>query len=173
MFAGSRGGNAARMIHGRQFRGWQRGGFAALLLLGLAACGGAPKAPPQAEAPPVITPVAPPPPAVTLAPPPEVPGEPPRRPVAKDAVAKSATELRSLFGPPGQVRREAPAEVWQYTAEQPSCVLLFFLYPGDTPGSLTVQHAEVLARRRGAPVSDADCVGALLKTPATPGQAAS
>lgn len=146
---------------------------AALLLLFLAACGAAPKPPPVAEAP-AAAPVAPKEELnLALVPPPTVPGEAPRRPVSKDAVAKTAAELRALFGPPGQVRREAPAEIWQYLADQPSCVLLFVLYPGEAPGSLRVQHAEVLARRRGASVADADCVGALLKTQPAPGKAAS
>lgn len=150
-----------------------RSALPALLLLVLAACGAAPKPPPVVEAP-VVVPAEPKEDLnLVLAPPPAVPGEPPRRPISQDAVAKTAAEVRALFGPPGQVRREAPAEIWQYLSDQPACVLLFVLYPGDAPASLRVQHAEVLARRRGASVADADCVGALLKTQPTPGKAAS
>ncbi|WP_430396876.1 hypothetical protein [Ferrovibrio sp.] len=147
-----------------------RGIVAALLLAVLSACGGA--KPPQAEA--VSAPQPAPSPADTLnlalVPPPSVPGEAPRRAVSSDAIGKNATELRALFGQPAQLRREAPAEVWQYLAETPACVLLFVLYPTETPGVQRVQHAEALPRRRGSQISDADCVAALLKTSPAPGK---
>jgi hypothetical protein len=145
-----------------------RGVLGALVLIALAACGGA-MAPPGPSAAVTAEPAGE---ALNLAlvPPPSVPGEAPRRPVSRDALAKSAAELRALFGNPTQVRREPPAEIWQYLSDTPACVLLFVLYPTDTPGQFRVQHAEALARRRGASISDPDCVAALLKTPPGPGK---
>ncbi len=153
-------------------------GLCLLLAVGalLTGCGGARPSAPTAsdQAAPVVA--APPPPAITL--PAPVPGEPPRRAESRDAIGKSAAELRVLFGEPGLLRREPPSEVWQYTAQSvpgqnavpgqnsgPStgCVLIFVLYPdGDT---LRVNHAQSLPRRRGNPVGDADCMEALLKVP--------
>lgn len=151
-------------------RSGTRGLAAALLLVVLSACGGA--KPPQAEAVSAAQAAAPPSDNLNLAlvPPPAVPGEAPRRAVSSDAIGKNANELRALFGQPAQLRREAPAEVWQYVAEAPACVLLFVLYPTETPGVQRVQHAEALPRRRGAAVDDAACVAALLKTPPAPGK---
>jgi hypothetical protein len=45
------------------------------------------------------------------------------------------------FGKPGLVRRDYPAEVWQY--RNPSCVLDVYLYDDDD--RLTVSHAEARA----------------------------
>lgn len=146
-----------------------RGILGALVLVALAACGGAraPSGPEAAaiEAEPAGEAL-----NLALVPPPSVPGEQPRRAVSRDALAKTAAELRALFGNPAQVRREPPAEIWQYLSDTPSCVLLFVLYPTDAPGQFRVQHAEALARRRGGSIDDSDCVAALLKTPPSPGK---
>ncbi|WP_374631671.1 hypothetical protein [Ferrovibrio sp.] len=141
-----------------------------LCCLLLAACA-APRQPAapaaeQAAAPAVVVP---PPIALTL--PAPVPGEPPRRAESRDAVGKTAAEMRVLFGEPGLLRREPPSEVWQYTAQSVGqsggCVLIFVLYPenGADGSVLRVHHGQSLPRRRGSPVGDADCVEALLKVP--------
>jgi len=93
------------------------------------------------------------------------PDEPPRRPVSADVVRKTAAEARVLFGTPTTLRREPPAEVWQYQAEAPRCTLLLFLYPDETATRMRVSHAQVLSRVRGQTIDDSDCLAALLKTP--------
>lgn len=137
-----------------------------LLSLGflLAACG-APRVPPpvvQAETSPPVE-------AgegldLSLAPPPQTPGEPARRPLPRDVLNKSSAEVRALFGEPGLVRRELPAEVWQYQADQPACVLIFVLYPAENAAAqLRVRHAQSVPRRRGASIDESDCLAAMLK----------
>jgi len=49
--------------------------------------------------------------------------------------------LQRLLGIPGLVRKDYPAEVWQY--RNPSCVLDVYLYPDHD--RLTVAHAEARA----------------------------
>lgn len=62
-----------------------------------------------------------------------------------DLTGLEASSLRSLLGAPGLVRKDPPAEVWQYRS--PSCVLDIYLYPdGD---KLTVAHAEARAPKAG------------------------
>ncbi len=62
-------------------------------------------------------------------------------PAPGDLTGLEASAVRSLFGTPGLVRKDSPAEVWQYRS--PSCVLDIYLYPdGD---KLTVAHAEARA----------------------------
>lgn len=137
--------------------------LAALGILGLlTACG--------ARAPQAVESSPPPAPAeeplnLALAPPPAVPGEGPRRPISADVAGKSAAEVRALFGAPTLLRREPPAEVWQFVAEQAGCVLLLTLYPAETGAQMRVSHAQTLPRSRSRPVADADCIAALLKVP--------
>ncbi len=58
--------------------------------------------------------------------------------------------LQHLFGEPGLVRKDYPAEVWQY--RNPSCVLDIYLYPDHD--RLTVAHAEARAPKiTGDPLS--------------------
>ena len=78
----------------------------------------------------------------------------------------SAGALRRALGKPGFVRRDPPAEIWQYRVKV--CTLDLFLYEEKgrmavthyavrTPGGGSVGDAacldEVLARRDGTPVS--------------------
>lgn len=58
-----------------------------------------------------------------------------------DLTGLEAPALQRLFGPPGLVRKDSPAEVWQYRS--PSCVLDIYLYPDRD--KLTVAHAEARA----------------------------
>lgn len=134
--------------------------FASVLLLALAACGARP-------APPVTTGVVPGE-ELDLSLVHQKPDEPPRRPVSADVVRKTAAEARVLFGAPVTLRREPPAEVWQYQAETPRCTLLLFLYPDETASRMRVSHAQVLSRVRGETIDDSDCLAALLKTPPQP-----
>jgi hypothetical protein len=58
-----------------------------------------------------------------------------------DLVGLDGPSLETLLGKPGLVRRDYPAEVWQY--RNPSCVLDVYLYPDAE--RLTVTHAEARA----------------------------
>lgn len=60
---------------------------------------------------------------------------------ASDLIGNSATLTRGLFGSPALVRREPPAEVWQYRSDD--CVLDLYLYGENQPDK--VQHAELRA----------------------------
>ncbi len=51
--------------------------------------------------------------------------------------------LVGLLGAPTLLRRDAPAEIWQYAGT--NCVMLVFLYQ-DTGGSLAVRYVEWLSR---------------------------
>jgi hypothetical protein len=68
-------------------------------------------------------------------------------------IGLSASELSGLIGAPRWIRRESPAEVWQYQGA--SCILDVYLYADG--GALRVTHAE--ARDATAlPVTIADCL---------------
>jgi len=67
--------------------------------------------------------------------------------------------LKRWFGPPSFVRRDYPAEVWQYRAK--ACVLEFYLYPADD--HMAVTHAEATSGGK-QPVDDpglGPCLSAL------------
>lgn len=70
----------------------------------------------------------------------------------------SPRELKTALGAPALVRREPPAEIWQY--RDAACVLDLFLYPGKEGQAVT--HLE--ARDRTAkPVAAASCLERLLR----------
>ncbi len=70
------------------------------------------------------------------------PGSPPLgSPPPGDLTGLQASELQRLFGTPELVRKDYPAEVWQYRS--PNCVLDVYLYPDHD--RLTVAHAEARA----------------------------
>ncbi len=59
-----------------------------------------------------------------------------------DLMELSEQQIAALFGRPPFVRREEPAQVWQY--KQDSCVLDLFLY--REAAGYRVKHAEIRAR---------------------------
>jgi hypothetical protein len=65
-------------------------------------------------------------------------------------IGQSASAMRSRFGTPTLIRREPPAEVWQYRHD--NCVLDLFLYGENAPD--TVQHAEVRAAEPGPELAE-------------------
>lgn len=84
--------------------------------------------------------------------PPEVDGDPQR------FVGLAKTRVDGLLGPPDQLRREPPAEVWQYRTE--TCILDLFLY--EEAGDLRVIHVE--ARDRNTDLVDAEsCLEDILR----------
>jgi hypothetical protein len=79
-------------------------------------------------------------------------------PADPDAVmGLDRTEVEALLGEPGLVRREAPAEVWQYQSR--GCVLDVFLY--EASADFQVVYLEA---RDGEAVSatTANCLGAVM-----------
>jgi hypothetical protein len=72
-------------------------------------------------------------------------------------IGLDAGRLQGLFGPPGLVRSDAPAEIWQYSTH--ACVLDLFLYQ-DKDG-MRLHYLE--ARDRAAQSAAARaCVAAVL-----------
>ena len=81
-----------------------------------------------------------------------------------DLVGLDGPALEHLLGKPGLVRRDYPAEVWQY--RNPGCVLDVYLYHADD--HLTVTHAEARAPEiAGDPLSPCIAKLAELKHKAT------
>jgi len=67
-----------------------------------------------------------------------------------DLIGMEAPALQTLLGTPGLVRKDDPAEVWQYRSQD--CVLDIYLYPDHD--RLTVAHAEARAPKvKGDPLS--------------------
>ena len=73
---------------------------------------------------------------------PHLPSPPP--PLARDMADLNPAAVTELLGEPSFVRRDPPAEIWQYRPG--GCVLDLFLYPG-AEGGLRVRH--VAARVAG------------------------
>ena len=68
-------------------------------------------------------------------------------------------DLSRALGEPKQVRKDEPAEIWQYSGA--NCVVDFYLYAGDT--GLAVAYLE--ARDQAAETTAADrCVKSLLQS---------
>lgn len=155
-------------------------GTAALFLLsalGLAACGTNHKLPVASSADlpaaaPVVTaspePAAPPPETVPAEPleaavepvatPPAPPSFETAEPADPDAVMGLArNEVAALLGKPGLVRREAPAEVWQYQSR--GCILDVFLY--ETSADYEVVYVEARTVKALA-AATARCLGAVM-----------
>ncbi|MGH7735162.1 MAG: hypothetical protein ACREOE_16110 [Gemmatimonadales bacterium] len=70
-----------------------------------------------------------------------------------DLLGLDETALKHWFGTPSFVRRDYPAEVWQYRAK--ACILELYLYPADD--HMAVTHAE--ARSGGAQSVEVDDAG--------------
>jgi len=67
-------------------------------------------------------------------------------------------DVAALLGPPRLLRRDPPAEMWQYRNEE--CVLHLFLYPVRAAAAYEVRHVE-LRGHAGAPVP-ARCYAGLI-----------
>ena len=69
-------------------------------------------------------------------------------------------ELSRTLGQPKQVRKDDPAEIWQYSGAD--CVVDFYLYAADA-GGLAVAYME--ARNQAAELTPADrCVKSLMQS---------
>jgi hypothetical protein len=132
--------------------------FKVLLFLSLAGCTAAPAPtpPPAVENEPKIVERQP-----LEAPPPRQPEALPEKPRAQIAVAQPAKPINddpkqlfgldahkvaALLGPANFVRRDGPAEVWQYRAD--ACVLDVYLYREEA--GLTVAHVDLRKRLKAA-----------------------
>ena len=80
-------------------------------------------------------------------------------------VGLARADVAALLGPPGLLRRDPPAEMWQYRNE--GCVLHLFLYPVPADTGYEVRHVE-LRGRAGAPVP-ARCYAGLIDAPGDAG----
>jgi hypothetical protein len=127
--------------------------LAAGAVLLLSACAGAPEAaqaPAQAAAPPLAA-TAPPPAAATLAAVAPAAGHPP------ELIGLTRADVARLLGAPTLLRREPPAEVWQYAGG--ACVLHVFIY--QEVGGSRVAYYEA-AQRSGRSLTARDCYDRLL-----------
>ena len=73
-------------------------------------------------------------------------------------------ELSNTLGKPKQVRKDAPAEVWQYSGAD--CVVDFYLYdsdPAGTDGRMEVAYVEARDLRAESAASER-CVKSLLQS---------
>lgn len=71
----------------------------------------------------------------------------------------SGDEIEALLGTPGFVRRDPPAEIWQYGTD--ACVLDLFLYAAEKGGPHRVSHFEFRGRSVTG-VAPAECYRQLL-----------
>ncbi|WP_373085835.1 hypothetical protein [Sneathiella sp.] len=66
-------------------------------------------------------------------------------------IGRKTAEILQIFGEPTLLRKEAPAEVWQYLSQ--NCALHLFFYPADMAtegGELEVRHIAVNNRDMSA-----------------------
>jgi hypothetical protein len=71
--------------------------------------------------------------------------------------------LRTAYGAPALVRKEADAELWRYDGA--NCAAFFFLYTIN--GALHVRHVETLPRGRDEPIDVACLQGIRTRAAAT------
>ena len=95
------------------------------------------------------------------------PGRAPRPAVSAPGARRTAqlvglqgSDLALFLGPPSLVRRDPPAEVWQYAG--PGCALHVFFYLGPDAGDYRVVHVESVYRGESRPEGD-DCLARILK----------
>ena len=70
-------------------------------------------------------------------------------------------DVAALLGQPKLLRRDPPAELWQYLSE--ACVLHVFMYVTGNEGHYRVRHVEV--RDRQADVAAPHCYAELINAP--------
>jgi hypothetical protein len=90
---------------------------------------------------------------------PQPPGPPPRSAAVGDPagmIGADGPALERLFGPPRLVRRDAPAELWQYEARD--CVVDLFLYQEKDGLRLLYLEARTGAAEATAPRPCLDAV---------------
>jgi len=87
----------------------------------------------------------------------------------EQVVGLDAAGVAALLGSPGMVRREGPAQVWQYSRK--GCIVDLFLYTDETGGPFSVVYYELREGQGGTAltVSTAQrgCFAGLLERPGT------
>lgn len=75
---------------------------------------------------------------------------------------EAADAVKAALGPATLLRREPPAQVWQYRGR--TCVLDVVLYPDETEGApLTVAHVELRPMEAAARVAPKACAADVLQ----------
>ena len=86
------------------------------------------------------------------------PGTPDRGPSTLPApetlIGKDAAAIKSLIGAPSLVRRDGPAEIWQYVGA--GCTANLFLYQSGSDQPFTLDHIDALGIN-GARMDTAAC----------------
>ncbi|MDM7945769.1 MAG: hypothetical protein QUV20_05490 [Oceanibaculum nanhaiense] len=82
---------------------------------------------------------------------------------APELVGMTAQQLGGLLGQPRYLRRESPAQVWQYTDRR--CILDIFLYPEQ--GEYRVVHVETRDPRSLSALNVGSCLNGLAVLPAS------
>ena len=86
-------------------------------------------------------------------------------PDPKALIGLERADVAALLGPPKLLRRDPPAELWQYLSD--ACVLHVFMYVTGDAGRYRVRHVEV--RDRQAKSAAPHCYAQLINAPtATP-----
>ncbi|RMD64591.1 MAG: hypothetical protein D6826_02045 [Alphaproteobacteria bacterium] len=102
--------------------------------------------------------------------PPSEPAPPPAPPINDDPrqlLGLDRARLDALLGPPTLIRREAPAEIWQY--REGACIIDVFLYAAETapspdPAAADYRVSYVEARDGAArPIAVRGCLNTLLR----------
>ncbi len=87
--------------------------------------------------------------------------DPDRVPGPRTLIGLAHDQVTALLGEPSFKRRDAPAQIWQYSDS--TCILDVFLYRPDEGGAYRVTHVEVRGPTVNT-VSGKDCFLSLLKT---------
>lgn len=82
-------------------------------------------------------------------------------PAAPELVGMTAQQLGGLLGQPRYLRRETPAQVWQYADRR--CILDIFLYPDQ--GEYRVVHVETRDPRSLSALNVGSCLNGLAVLP--------
>lgn len=80
-----------------------------------------------------------------------VPGQ-----ASRGLMGMSGGEVGAMLGRPALLRREQPAEVWQYRASE--CVLFVFFFDAEDGQGARVEHVEARQRGTAQPMPEADCL---------------
>ena len=83
--------------------------------------------------------------------------------MAPELVGMTAQQLGGLLGQPRYLRRESPAQVWQYSDRR--CILDIFLYPEQ--GEYRVVHVETRDPRSLSALNVGSCLNGLAVLPAS------
>ena len=78
-------------------------------------------------------------------------------------MGKTVQEIGAVFGSPVLLRKDKPAEVWQYLTKDCALHLTFYPTTKDDSDSLTVQHISMNDRHKVNVVDSEACFGSQLR----------